>query len=86
MDEHEDEQFTLYSILPSRQELGTQLWRRSKEQHVQEAEALTDRELMSSNRTLLPYISQLMALKGSLGGYLEYLEGSKAYLSFGLDK
>jgi hypothetical protein len=87
-DEDEDEvheRFTLYAIHPAPLELQTQLARR-KEQHLQEAEALSERELSDSNRVLLPYISQLMALKGSLGSYIDYLEGSKAYLSFGLDK
>ena len=87
-DEDEDEvheRFTLYAINPAPLELQTQLARR-KEQHLQEAEALSERELSDSNRVLLPYISQLMALKGSLGSYIDYLEGSKAYLSFGLDK
>jgi hypothetical protein len=87
-DEDEDEihdRFTLYAIHPAPLELQTQLARR-KEQHLQEAETLSERELSDSNRVLLPYISQLMALKGSLGSYIDYLEGSKAYLSFGLDK
>ena len=81
----EDNRYSLYSIYPSQQELEMQL-AQHKEKHLEEAARLSDRELLESNRVLLPYISQLMVLKTSLGRYLDFLEGSKAYLSFGLDK
>ncbi len=83
--EDDDSRFTLYSIHPSNHELEDQLSKR-KEQLLADAQSLTDKELEVSNRVLLPYISQLMQLKSSLGLYLDYLEGSKAYISLGLDK
>ena len=66
-------------------DLETQL-SQCKDQCLHDVEKLSDADLDASNRVLLPYVSQLMTLKTSLGSYIEYLNGSKAYLSFGLDK
>lgn len=84
-DEEEEEGFTLYSIHPPLKDLETQL-SQCKDQCLHDVEKLSDADLDASNRVLLPYVSQLMTLKTSLGSYIEYLNGSKAYLSFGLDK